>query len=42
MEIDANTERRRNLQVREDIATMWMILGAMALTAGLLLWLLRA
>jgi hypothetical protein len=30
------------MQVKDDIVTMWMILVAMAVTAGLLLWLLRA
>ena len=30
------------MQVRDEMITMWMILGAMALTTGLLLWLLRA
>jgi len=30
------------MQVRDELVTMWMILGAMALTAALLLWLLRA
>jgi hypothetical protein len=30
------------MQVKEEIATMWMILAALGLTAGLLLVLLRA
>jgi len=30
------------MQVKEDFVTIWMVLLAMAVTAGVLLWMLRA
>ena len=34
-------EKEMNTRVKDDFVTIWMILLAMAVTAGVLLWLLR-